>query len=113
MPNAAKLAVAAAMIVATALAPTPASAATGQAHGSFSYFQVTPKVIAQGAVTNPDTGKCYPIPQDSALIVYNDTDSNGEAFRSADCTGAPDALPQSGGTIGSYGSVRFTGSSGY
>jgi hypothetical protein len=99
--------VAVSTLAAGLLGAAPARAATGQAHGTFSYFQVTPKTIAQGAVTNPLTNKCYPIPEDTALLVFNDTDTDGQAFGSADCSGGAEALPQSSGGLGPYGSVRF------
>jgi len=93
------------------LGAAPARAATtGQAHGTFSYFQASPKTVAQGSVTNPLTDTCYPIPEDTALLVFNDTDTDGQAFGSDDCTGGAEALPHSGGGLGPYGSVRFGGS---
>ena len=99
-----------AALAATGLMAAPASAGTGQAHGEFSYYQVSPKTIAQGAVTNPLTDKCYAFPVDTALLVFNNTDTDAQAFGSADCSGTAEALPHSGGGVGPYGSVRFGGS---
>jgi hypothetical protein len=89
------------------LGAAPAQAAGGQAHGTFSYFQATPKTVAQGAVTNPLTNKCYPIPEDTAVLVFNDTDTDAQAYGSDDCSGGAEALPHGGGSLGPYGSVRF------
>jgi hypothetical protein len=92
------------------LAAGPASAATtGQAHGTISYYQVSPKTVAQGAVTNPLTGKCYPFPEDAALLVVNETDTDAQAFASADCSGTGVPVAQGNGGLGPYGSVTFPG----
>jgi hypothetical protein len=89
------------------LLAAPAQAAGGQAHGTLSYIQASPKTVAQGAVTNPLTGTCYPFPVDAALLVYNDTDRDAETFRSADCSGTAEKLPHGGGGVGSFAAVRF------
>jgi hypothetical protein len=89
------------------LLTAPAHAAGGQAHGTLSYVQASPKTVAQGAVTNPLTGKCYAFPVDAALLVFNDTDRDAEAFPSADCSGTAEQIPHGGGGVGAYAAVRF------